>query len=155
MSFSRMLRLMLAMITSKGSWSFNREASPWKTDIRSTPFSSMFSRELRTHHSSISTAVQGAAPRIRANMARMDVPHPISSKDLPCRSLSSNSPIMRLVVSWCPVPNAIWGLMTISYSAWGMSRWNVLWMTQRSPMIMGWKKFFSHSSFQSLSSASW
>ena len=145
---------MLAMITSKGPFPASDEASPSDTAISSTWFNSMFSSELRTHHSSISMAVQGTAPRMRARMARMEVPQPISRRDLPCRSLSSSSPMMRLVVSWCPVPKAICGLMTISYSVWGTSWWKVLWMTQRSPITIGWKKFFSHSSFQSLSSAS-
>ena len=36
----------------------------------------------------MSIAVQGEAPRMRASMARMEVPQPISSNALPCRSLS-------------------------------------------------------------------
>ena len=154
MSFNNIFRLILAMIMSKGPFPVSDEASPCETSISSTWFSSMFSIELRTHHSSMSMAVQGCAPRIRARIAKIEVPQPISSKDLSFSSLSSNSSMMRLVVSWCPVPKAICGLMTMSYSALGTFWWKVLWITQRSPIIIGWKKFFSHSSFQSLSSAS-
>lgn len=57
----------------------------------------------------------------RARMARIDVPQPMSSTDLPLSVVSSNSPMMRLVVSWCPVPKAIWGLITMSYSTCGTS----------------------------------
>ena len=43
----------------------------------------------RAHHSSMSMAVSDVAPRIEARMARIDVPQPISSTVLPCRSVSS------------------------------------------------------------------
>lgn len=90
---------MLAIITSKGPLPTSDEASPCETAISFTPFSSMFSIELRTHHSSISMAVQGRAPLMRASMARIEVPQPMSSRDLSFSSLSSNSSMMRLVVS--------------------------------------------------------
>ena len=121
MSFSRMFRLIFAITTSKGPLPCNVPASPNSTSMSVTLFNSIFSIELRTHHSSISIAVQGVAPRIRARIARIEVPHPISRRDFPSSSLFNSSLIIRLVVSWCPVPNAICGLITMSYSAFGTS----------------------------------
>ena len=48
---------------------------------------------------------------IRARMASTAVPHPMSSSSLPVRSSLSISLIIRKVVSWFPVPNAIFGSM--------------------------------------------
>lgn len=78
----------------------------------------------------------------------------MSRSDFPAISLESMNPTMSEVVEWCPVPKAILGSIRMSYFADGMFLWNDAWMTHWFWMTKGSKQFFSHTSFQSLSSAS-
>ena len=87
------------MMMSNGLRPFRSDASPSSTVMFAILFRAILSRELFTHQSSISIAVTGSAPLMLARIARIDVPHPISSTDLPFRSASSSSPRIELVVS--------------------------------------------------------
>ena len=92
---------------------------------------------VRTATGSMSTPSALAAPSLRAAMARMPLPVPISSTRSPPRTCSSSASRQRLVVSWPPVPKARPGsrislTRSVSYCCHEGTT------ARRLPISMGW-----------------
>ena len=138
-SASMTLRLILARNMSAWQGKSERRAESPSSRFTFTLLSLKFSSAFRQAAGSISMPVTEAAPLCAAKIARIPVPVPISTTTEPSTLWLNRWRTIIEVVAWCPVPKAIFGSISMSYSAFGTSLWNVLWTTHLPSIRIGWK----------------